>query len=658
MTLGDVTANIVANTKGFTAGMNEAESKLKQVGEGMQNFGKNMTKYVTLPILAVGGGMAKAAMDLEATEAKYNTVFAGFTESADDFITKYKQLTPATLAEARSMASGIQDMLIPMGFARDMATDLTGEFMHVSGALANFNSGTHTSQQVTEAMNSALTGMYRPLKSLGVDIDATTVKLKAVEMGLADSTDEVSRQAEAQAVLALIYENSTDALDAYNEESLDSKTRMLLLKSEIIDIAAEFGESLLPMINKGIEFFKELAQKLKDLSPEQKEMIVKVMGIVAAVGPLLFILGKILVALPALKAGLLIISGPIGWIIALVIGLTAGFIHLWRTNEEFRDNVIKAWNKIKEVGIVVWEGLKEAALSFWEVLKESWDSIVAIWENHLKPAFQELWDLITEIFKEVQDAINEAFGTSGESAITFKDIMSAVGAALGFIITGIVKVILWIVTAIVTVMSWGLKFSKFMNETGASIRQGVVNWVNGVVERFNLIVDGIARIINWFRELPKVVSNMGIQMLGGLSRLWAGIQSIFTRMVNFLRGLGGAIVNAIVQPFVRAREAVANIASGIKNSLNQINPFAKSSPSLVENVEKGVGEITKQYAKLGESMSFNPVAKSMLQGGDVLNIAINLDGANITSPEIAGEYAEQIGDAIIGKLRGSRRSYA
>jgi hypothetical protein len=35
-----------------------------------------------------------------------------------------------------------------------------------------------------------------------------------------------------------------------------------------------------------------------------------------------------------------------------------------------------------------------------------------------------------------------------------------------------------------------------------------------------------------------------------------------------------------------------------------------------------------------------------------------MSGAHISSPEIAGEYAERMGDAIVNRLRSSRRSYA
>ncbi|MCC5894831.1 MAG: hypothetical protein JJU16_05155 [Alkalibacterium sp.] len=87
----------------------EVGSMAKSISGVMKDAGKNMTKYVTLPLVAMATGMGKAAMDLEATEAKYYTVFGNMSDQSDEFIKEFQKLTPATKAEARSMASGIQD---------------------------------------------------------------------------------------------------------------------------------------------------------------------------------------------------------------------------------------------------------------------------------------------------------------------------------------------------------------------------------------------------------------------------------------------------------------------------------------------------------------------------------------------------------------------
>lgn len=191
----------------------------------------------------------ESATQLEATEAKYNTVFSGMTNSADQFISEFQQLTPATVAEARSMSSGMQDLLVPMGMQREQATEMTGEYMHLIGALTNFNSATKSAEDVSGAFQSSLSGEYDSLKGLGIQVNETIVKQQAVAMGLASNVNAVSNAAKAQAVLELAYQQSGDALAAYNENALDTTTRMQLLQKGFQDAFGKAGQSALPQIN-------------------------------------------------------------------------------------------------------------------------------------------------------------------------------------------------------------------------------------------------------------------------------------------------------------------------------------------------------------------------------------------------------------------------
>ena len=102
---------------------------------------------------------------------------------------------------------------------------------------------------VTGAFESSLSGEYDSLKGLGIQVNETIVKQQAVAMGLASSTDAVSNAAKAQAVLELAYQQSGDALAAYNENALDTTTRMQLLQKGFQDAFGNAGQSALPQIN-------------------------------------------------------------------------------------------------------------------------------------------------------------------------------------------------------------------------------------------------------------------------------------------------------------------------------------------------------------------------------------------------------------------------
>lgn len=460
--------------------LSEVNNKWKQAAEGVAEFGKKSEAIgkkmlpVTGAITAVGAGAFYTAMELEATEAKYNTVFGEFTNTADDFLTKFQKLTPATTAEARNMASGIQDLLVPMGFMRDEATNMTGELMHAIGALANFNSGTETAESVTTKINAALTGEYSSLKALGIQLDANTVKQKAVEMGLASSVKEVTKQHQAQVVLAEIYEQSSDALAAYTEENLDSKTKMALFTKDVQNLAAELGVVLLPVISQLLDAARSFIERFKGMDEGTKKLIITVLAIIAAIGPLLIIVGKVAGAISAImglmttlapvlavvKGAFIAVAGAITWPIVAIAALIAAGILLWKNWDKvkefagrLKDAVVSKFAELRD-GVVNWiTNLREAVTARFTAIRDSaverikglWEGIKQVFLSFLKGGIIGLINdyvlkpfLGIDLFKIgrdiVQGLINGIKNMAGNVAGAIRDVANnAINAAKNFL---------------------------------------------------------------------------------------------------------------------------------------------------------------------------------------------------------------------------------
>ena len=105
-------------------------------------------------------------------------------------------------------------------------------------------------------------------------------------------------------------------------------------------------------------------------------------------------------------------SAPILAIVAAIGILVAAFVHLWNTNDEFREGVTKTWNELKAAfdsftqGIV--DRLNEMGFDFKdfsEVVKATWDNICKALGPQLRAAF----DIVASILKGALQVLTGLF---------------------------------------------------------------------------------------------------------------------------------------------------------------------------------------------------------------------------------------------------------
>ncbi|MBT9154923.1 MAG: hypothetical protein DDT39_01609 [Firmicutes bacterium] len=143
--------------------------------------------------------------------------------------------------------------------------------------------------------------------------------------------------------------------------------------------------------------------------------------------------------------------------------------------------------------------------------------------------------------------------------------------------------------------------------------------------------------------------------LGFVQRLWDGAKQRFTDMVASIRGIVAGVKDAITAPFRRASKIVSDITSDIGGFLQRINPFARSSPSLVDNVRAGVQAIQQEYSKLKALHVQMPIVGNMqpaMAGAGIAGAAgAALDnGATYTGPLIQIQNMTVRSDADIENI--------
>ena len=233
-------------------------------------------------------------------------------------------------------------------------------------------------------------------------------------------------------------DGSAESMAEIMQDNLSGQ--LTILKSQLEELAISFGDLLMPIIRKVVAAVQAFVDKLNGMSDAQRETIIKVLALVAAIGPLLLILGKVIstvgsamsgfaslgkgiMALGTKMQGLGGISGvlgkaigfltsPIGLVIAAVAVLVAAFVHLWQTNEEFREKVTAIWEKIKSVFSGFVEGIKERLANLGISFEDITAAIGKIWDgfcNLLAPVFIAVFEIIENVLETVLGVLTGLF---------------------------------------------------------------------------------------------------------------------------------------------------------------------------------------------------------------------------------------------------------
>lgn len=244
--------------------------------------------------VGLGAGLVvatKKAADLEQAVGGTAAVFKDQQKKLETFAKGAAEAVGLSETAARQFTTQIGAALKGYGFTVDQAADKSIELTKLGADLAATFGGT-TTDAVT-ALGAALRGEYDPLERFGVAINATLVNQKAVQMGLATSTENVSQNAKAQAGLALITERSADAQGQFAREATSASGAAQIAAAKTENAAADLGQSFLPIYSKISEVVGLAATGFAALPGPVQTGTIALVGLAAVAGPLRTTLGMI-----------------------------------------------------------------------------------------------------------------------------------------------------------------------------------------------------------------------------------------------------------------------------------------------------------------------------------------------------------------------------
>jgi len=360
-----------------------------------------------------------AAAENEGAWNKFNTVFGEHAGDMADFVKDIRTRLPSATTDIVKMSSGIQDLLIPMGFARDEAMGMTKETLELANALSAFNDV--PVEQVLDAMISGFSGMTRPLKQFGIDVPIERLQQMAIEAGIVEKNlneldFETQRTVKAQLMLKAAYEDSGDALAGFEVNQDSYIRRMQEMKASISDLTKDIGYTLLPIFDDILKKILPIISSISDWIKENQELTKVIIIVSGALAGLLAVIGFIGLMLPSIITGFLFLTGPIGLVIASVMALVlAGTI------------LITKWDKVKSGLAWIWETMRDIIIERWteiqDFFKNIWDSIVEIFKSSIE------W--IENKLNSILDIVDRVKSAGSKISGFFSGIKEGVARTLG-----------------------------------------------------------------------------------------------------------------------------------------------------------------------------------------------------------------------------------
>ena len=457
------------------------------------------------------------------------------------------------------------------------------------------NSGIKGSQAGT-ALRSTITRLAKPVgeakdavEELGISItnaDGTMKPLSQTMVELREKFAGLTEEQKAQyaamlagqegmsGLLAIVnasdedFQKLTDEINNANGAAEDMASVMMdntagaveQLKGALESAGILIGEKLTPYIRQLAEWITGLVEKFNSLSEEEQEQIVKFGLILAAIGPVLLILSKVVSivttvikafkllkgtmttikesvelvkagyaglatqmgGIPKLVAGISTGFGgmlvPIMAVVAVVAVLVGAFATLWKTNEEFRDNMVGIWNSIKESINNFFDGVVERidALGFdfeniTEVIKTVWLALCDILAPVFEGAFNTIAIVLDGVFNQILSVMDIFIGL-------FTGNWEQLGEGVKGVVSGIVETFANLGSNILGVI--GDIGAEILNKLGfEKAAEGFQNFFDTLSDLFGqipeLLSSAIDTIVSFFTETIPNAFNSAIEAVQG-----------------------------------------------------------------------------------------------------------------------------------------------
>lgn len=252
-----LSVRIISDAKKAVAGFKEATGGLDKLESGLKKVQPAAT-VAAGAVIALGKQAVDSASALEQSTGAVESVFKAQATAIKDLAADAAGAVGLSANQYQEFASVIGSQLKNLGTAQEDLVPTTDKLITMGADLASMFGG--TTAEAVESLSAAFRGEYDPVEKYGISIKKSDINARLAAKGLSGLEGEALRQAEAQELLAMLTEQSADAMGNFQRETDTAAGSAQIAAANWENAKAALGQSLLPVVTQVAEKLAGLAQ--------------------------------------------------------------------------------------------------------------------------------------------------------------------------------------------------------------------------------------------------------------------------------------------------------------------------------------------------------------------------------------------------------------
>lgn len=392
------------------------------------------------------------------------------------------------------------------------------------------------------------------MKDISGIADELTGKLGSLSDAERDAALQTIFGSDASRAAAILMQSGSEGLAKYIAATNDATAAETMANAQkgelswalenmggaIESASIAFGTALAPAITAVAGVIGNVAEAFASLPAGVQTGIAVVLALVAALGPLLMVIGSVVAALSAISEGFAVLGGalaiplaPVAAVVAAIAAIAAAIYAAWTTSETFRAAVMAGVDAISSKVQEICAFLAPYVQAFVDQIV----STVQVAMDTLGPIIGAVLTVIVStvvpILTSIMDTVANVLATI---LATVTNVMAAVSTVIQGawqIISGIFQTVLGVILAVTT------GDFTMLQQGVTSIMQGTMVAINGVMQGILSIVSGV------WNTVKTVFIGACNAVSGAISGAFNGIKSVIDSTMNGAKSTVSGALDAI-----------------------------------------------------------------------------------------------------------------